>query len=258
MRYSNSQNFKRKVVVITGSSGGIGKECARILGKRGAILILQSSHGLDHDFVNELEKENIRFREIKIDLLNPKAEEIIEKNINLVEREYRRINVLINLAGRRTEGFWSKKPFDYSAKELQELIKTDVLGTFLFSKFVAKVMKKKKKGVIINTASNVVFSGGENIGWVIAKSAIAGITKSFARFLGPYGIRVNAVAPGCIKTGWEKLLPRAEYKILEEEPLFKRFGLPSEIAKVIVDITSDDFNFMTGQTIVVDGGVIFR
>ena len=136
-----------------------------------------------------------------------------------------------------------------------EILETNLVGTFLVSKYVSEHMLKEKSGKIINIAStNATYSYyPESLDYDASKAGIISLTHNLALHLSPY-ITVNAVSPGWTKTDMNKDLSKEQIKKEEEKILLKRFAQPQEIAKVITFLSSDDANYINNQIINVDGG----
>jgi 3-oxoacyl-[acyl-carrier protein] reductase len=120
-------------------------------------------------------------------------------------------------------------------------------------------MKKQKSGKIINVSSTPAIAGHtQGHAYTAAKAAVMGLTKDLALEAGNYNITVNCIAPGNIETGWAKTLSKKQYKSSKEEAPLKRWGQPLDIARVALFLASELSNFVTGQTIIADGGTVIR
>lgn len=243
--------LKNKVALITGAGKGIGKAIAIEFAKEGANIIInynKSREGAEK-VKNKIEKTGSKVIVIKADVSKKEEiEEMIEKTLN----EFKRIDILVNNAG------------VISAAPLQELTEEDwdkimdvnLKGVFLCSKAVSKIMIKQKSGKIINISSiyGSIFGAEYVMHYCASKAGVANLTKSLAQVLAPH-IQVNSISPGNIDT---EMTRRAGddfiKKVIEKTPL-KRLGKPEEIAKVAVFLASSDSDFITGQNIVVDGGL---
>lgn len=243
--------LKNKVALVTGAGRGIGKAIALEFAKEGANVIINynKSKKEAEDVKNEIEKTGSKVIVIKADVSKKEeVEEMIEKTLN----EFKRIDILVNNAG------------VISAAPLQELTEEDwdkimdvnLKGVFLCSKAVSKIMMKQKSGKIINISSiyGSIFGAEYVMHYCASKAGVANLTKSLAQALAPH-IQVNSISPGNIDT---EMTRRAGddfiKKVIEKTPL-KRLGKPEEIAKVAVFLASSDSDFITGQNIVVDGGL---
>lgn len=254
-------NLKGKVAIITGASGGIGRATALLFAELGAKVVVHynsNKNGADA-VVLKIKARGGRAISAKADLSNIRKTAADAKGL-LVKtlKEFGRVDVLVNLAGYPVKGEWNKKFADLSSSDFYKPIDVDLHGTFICSQVIGKQMLKQKSGVIINTSSTPALAGHDKgFAFTVAKAGILGLTKALARELAPY-VRVNAIAPGNIQTGWEKELSSAELEEAKAEAALKRFGQPEEVAKVIAFLTSDDASYINGQVIVVDGGAVLR
>jgi len=249
MSQNNSQ-FKDQVVLITGSSRGIGREIAQAFAQEGAIVIIT---GRDLDSANqakkEIIKEGFRAESYCLDVTCLKnADEIVNKILD----KYKRIDILINNAGITRDNLILRMNED----DFKEVIDINLRGVFNCTKAVTKVMLKAKKGKIINISSIIGMIGNPGqANYAASKAGIIGFTKSVAQEIASRGITVNAVAPGYIETEMtDRLKDSAREELLKKIPL-ERFGSARDVASVCIFLASDDANYITGQTIVVDGGM---
>jgi len=247
---------------VTGASGEIGRAVVSALRREGTSLMLQYHSRLEElkRVINSLPGPQSEMLTMHVDFSDPyRAESQVIALVQETISRFGRIDVLVNLAGRTSNGLWMKPMSQYSIDEFMSIFNIDVMGTFLMCKYVVPQMQKQGNGVIINMSGNSAIGGAEfGFGWIVAKSAILGITKSLACELGPY-IRVNAIAPGYLDTKWvrEGATPE-ELEVAKNSASLKRLGQPEEIAKVVVFLASDDSSFMTGETLILDGGVMIR
>lgn len=239
--------LKDKVVFITGSTQGIGAAMAVAFARQGAKLIVNGrKQELPKDLKDALEKENADYRYLSADLAQDNLEEIGKTAWNL----FGKIDVLINNAGQAKD----KMFIGMHDADFEEVLNLDLKVPFFLSKAIMKRMNKERSGVIINLSSVVGLHG--NVGqanYAAAKAGLIGFTKSIAREGALRNIRVNAIAPGMIDTEMtQKLSERVKKNILEQIPL-KRLGSTNEVAQGAVFLVQNDY--VTGQTIVIDGGM---
>lgn len=248
-----------RVAMITGSSGGIGRSTVREFASEGARLALQyrSRENEAIRLADEVRKQGSEAITAKIDFSNPQtAPAEVEKLVRSTLNSFGRIDVLVNLAGLPTTGLWNKSFLQLSVDEFFKPLQVDVYSTFLCSRAVAPQMLKQMGGVIINTSSTPALAGHDKgFAFTVAKAAILGMSKALAIELAPH-VRVNAVALGNIETEWVSELSSQELEEAAAEAPLKRLGRPTEVAKVLSFLASDDASFINGQTIVVDGGTV--
>lgn len=239
--------LKDKVVFITGSTQGIGAAMAVAFARQGAKLIVNGrKQELPKDLKDALDKENADYRYLSADLAQDNLEEIGKTAWNL----FGKIDVLINNAGQAKD----KMFIGMHDADFEEVLNLDLKVPFFLSKAIMKRMNKERSGVIINLSSVVGLHG--NVGqanYAAAKAGLIGFTKSIAREGALRNIRVNAIAPGMIDTEMtQKLSERVKKNILEQIPL-KRLGSTNEVDQGAVFLVQNDY--VTGQTIVIDGGM---
>jgi 3-oxoacyl-[acyl-carrier protein] reductase len=242
--------FSNRVVVITGGSRGIGKAIVEEYAKEGAKVYFTyiSSENIAKDIVNEQEKLGYYVKGFKCD---SKIKHEVENFINKVIDLESRIDILVNNSGINRDEFLFLMTF----KNWDDVINTNLYGTYYFTFCVMPHMLKNKKGVILNISSVAGIRGAAGqTNYCTSKFALVGFTKALAKEIGCKNIRVNSIAPGFIDTEMTEAIPenfRKEY--LKQIPL-KRFGKPKEIAKVVTFLSSDDSSYINGEVIVVDGG----
>jgi 3-oxoacyl-[acyl-carrier protein] reductase len=250
-----------KVVFVTGSSGGIGRATALEFAGNGADVVLQYRSKINDAkaITSEIENLGRRARAVRIDFSNIcEAPAQVELGVKEVIGEFGKIDVLVNLAGYPAKGEWDKKFLELTVEDFYKPINVDLLGAFLCARSVAPHMIAQKSGVIVNISSTPALAGHDKgLAFTVAKAGIIGLTKGLATELAPH-IRVNAIALGNVETTWISELNDKELNEARQENLMKRFGSPREIAKIIVFLAGDESSFLTGQTIVVDGGTVLH
>ncbi|BBH53864.1 SDR family NAD(P)-dependent oxidoreductase [Fluviispira sanaruensis] len=244
-------NFNDKVVMITGGTSGIGKKAALDFAEQGAIVNIigrRSQEGMSVE--RELKSFNNKNRFYEGDITN---EENIRHILNLIISNHKKLDIAINNAG--IEGIWSEIE-TMSLKNFEEVIQTNIIGTFNCLKHEIIQMKKHRSGNIINISSISGLVGFPNgCHYVASKHAILGLTKSLALEVAPHGIRINSVCPGATGTDMLDRLSDSEkqLKFAKRHPL-GRIASSTEISKVIMFLAGEDSSFITGQGIAVDGG----
>ncbi len=240
--------LKDKVVLVTGGSRGIGFETARAFHKEGAkVIVIHSGRGELSEELNRLLGDD--FKEHACNVANfQEAGAAVDKAVEY----FGTVDVLVNCAGiTRDTLMLSMKEADFD-----QVIDVNLKGTFNFMKHVYPVMMRKRGGKIINMSSIVGLHGNKGqANYSASKAGVIGLTKSVAQELASRGVNVNAVAPGFIETEMTDSIPeKARTAMLESIPM-KRQGQPQDIANVCLFLASDQAAYITGQVIVVDGGL---
>jgi len=244
--------LKGKTAIITGASRGIGRMIALSFAKAGANVIINysSSDEAAQEVASEAMEYGIKAEVIKADVSNnSEAENLVEKVLN----EYGSIDILVNNAGITRDNLLMRMTED----DFDKVVNTNLKGTFNFTKAVSKVMMKQRKGKIINIASvvGIIGNAGQS-NYAAAKAGIIGFTKSVAKELGSRGITVNAIAPGFIETDMTAVLSdKVKEHFINSIPL-KRPGRPEDVANAALFLASDYSDYITGQVINIDGGMV--
>jgi len=244
--------LKNKKAIITGSNRGIGKAIATMFAEQGAELILCSRiDGSLVDLKKELKmKFNSKVMDLYFDVGNPIS---IRDSFKKIHSHTKTIDVLVNNAGVLGDALLRMISLDL----INKVFSTNTYGIIYTTQYVTPFMMRNKGGSIINISSIIGVNG--NKGQVVyggSKSAVIGITKSSSKELAEHNIRVNAIAPGFIDTDMVKNLPESIYKERMDSIKMKRIGTPLDIAKSVLFLASDLSEYITGQTIGVDGGML--
>lgn len=245
-------SLRDKVALITGGTRGIGREIALELSRCGVNIAItyNSNEEKALKVIEEIKENNVNAIALKA---NVSKEEDVLNLVESVEKELGTIDILVNNAGVTKDNLLIRMKAD----EWDEVIDVNLKGTFLCTKAVAKGMMKKKYGKIINIASVVGVMGNPGQGnYSASKAGVIGFTKSMAKELSSRGIRVNAIAPGFIATDMTDVLKdEIKEEMIKYIPL-KKFGDPKDIANLVVFLASDKADYITGQVINVDGGMV--
>ena len=240
--------LKGKNVIISGGTRGIGFETVRTFSKNGAKVILLGSRKETVDkALAKLKKEGLNCDGYWPNLLNYDE---VEDFVKDVHNKYGSIDILINNAGIAA----NKTIENTTSEEFSHIMDINVKAMYNLIKAVVPFMKKQKEGVILNTSSMVsIYGQPSGAGYPTSKFAVNGLTKSMARELAPFNIRVNAVAPGIIKTD---MVANLDEKLIA--PLIKsiplgRIGEPKDIANAFMFLASDMASYITGVVLSVDG-----
>jgi len=243
--------FKDQVVFVTGSTRGIGKEIGRAFAQEGAVVIILGRNGEAANQVrDEIVEKGGRSESFACDVTNFQN---VQEIVNKVLDKHNRIDILINNAGITKDNLLLRM----NENDWDEVMNVNLRGVFNSTKIIAKVMLKAKKGRIINISSIIGITGNTGqSNYAASKAGIIGFTKSIAKEIASRGITVNAIAPGYIQTDMTaQLKETAQEEILKGIPL-GRLGTANDIAAACLFIASEEANYITGQTIVVDGGMV--
>ena len=242
--------FKNKVVMVTGSTRGIGKEIAVRFAKEGATsIILARNEPQARQVADEIQKGGLKADSFACDVTNlANVQEIVNKILD----KHKSIDILVNNAGITKDNLLLRM----SESDWDEVISINLKGVFNCTKVVTKVMLKAQKGKVVNLASIIGIRGNAGqANYSASKAGIIGFTKSVALEFASRGINVNAIAPGYIETDMTaQMQDNARQKILKSIPL-KKLGQAADVAGACLFLASEAANYITGQTIVIDGGM---
>ncbi len=240
-----------KVALVTGSSRGIGKAIITDFAKKGYNVVINyiKEYNEAERLKEKLENEyGIKALTIKADVSN---EDEVQEMVTNIKKEFKRIDVLVNNAGIAID----KEFEDRTVEDWKRTLSVNLIAPFIVSKYVGNEMLKNKSGKIINISStngiNAFFP--TSVDYDASKAGLINLTHNLAIQFAPY-INVNCIAPGWVNTDMNKELPK---DLIEEETnriYKKRFAEPSEIAKVVTFLASDDADYINDEIIKVDGG----
>ncbi len=241
-------DLEGKVTVVTGGTRGIGLEIVKTFCENNAKVVLFGSR---EETVNKAVDE---LKELGYNVKGyyPNLDDIteIEKVMKEIHDEYGSIDILINNAGISA----NKKIEDTTSEEFSKIMDLNVKAMFNTIKIVVPYMKEEKEGIILNTSSMVsIYGQPSGVGYPASKFAVNGLTKSLARELAPFNIRVNAVAPGITKTDMVAKLPEEMIKPLIQTIPLGRIGEPKDIANAFLFLASPLATYITGVILQVDG-----
>lgn len=243
--------MKNLVALITGSSRGIGKSIAIEFAKANVNVVIN---------YKENEREAIKLTEhikdtYKVDAIALKCdvskEDEVYEMVNKITDYFGGIDILVNNAGICYDSMF----FDKSAKSFRKILDVNLIGTYLCSKYVGKIMLESKIGKIINISSTNALDSyyPESCDYDASKAGVISLTHNMAREFAPY-INVNCVCPGWVRTDMNKDLSIEQIKDIEKKILLQRFADSSEIAKVVVFLASNKASYINDSIIKVDGG----
>lgn len=239
-----------KVAVVTGGTRGIGLEVVRkFLVNKAKVVLFGSKEESVNKAVSILKEEGYDVLGLYPNLTNF---DDVKKAYDEVVNEYGKIDILVNNAG-----VSSSTPIDeYTEEEYEKIVDINIKAVYNCSKIVVEYMKENG-GVILNTSSMVsIYGQPSGVMYPASKYAVNGITKSLARELGKYNIRVNAVAPGIIETDMVKKLPVEMIEPLIKKIPLGRIGKPEDVANAFLFLASDMAGYVTGEILSVDGAAM--
>ncbi len=249
--------LKNKVAIITGASRGIGKAIAVSFASAGAKVIVNyhREESLAENVVEEIKQENGIAMAIQADVADEKA---VISMVDSTLSAFKGVDIIVNNAGIAIGG---GSLLEYNEKEFDPMWRVNVNGILYCTRTVAPYMMKKRYGKIVNIGSVAGLGTARlpgNMLYASTKAAVGILTKRLALELGQYGINVNAIAPGMIRTdmGMNWADSDEHVKYYEENSILKRIGEPKEIANTALFLASDQASFITAQVLTVDGGRI--
>ncbi|GAB4072446.1 3-oxoacyl-[acyl-carrier-protein] reductase [Barrientosiimonas marina] len=241
-----------KSALVTGASRGIGREIALELARQGANVAINYSGSEDRaqSVVEEVEALGVKSCKIQADVASEQETKAMVKE---VVNAFGSLDILVNNAGINRDNLLMRMKED----EFDQVINTNLKGVFQCTKAVSRQMMKQKAGRIVNVSSVVGVSGNAGqANYTAAKAGVIGLTKTTAKEFASRNIRVNAVAPGFISTEMtDALTDEQKDGMLSLIPL-EKLGEPEDVARTVRFLASDDANYITGQTIHIDGGMV--
>ncbi len=241
-----------KNALVTGASRGIGRAIALELAKRGANVAVNyaGSEAKAEAVVSEIQQLGRQAFKIRANVAD---ESEVKAMIKEVVSRFGSLDILVNNAGITRDNLLMRM----KETEFDEVINTNLKGVFICTKAVTRQMMKQRAGKIINVASIVGVSGNPGqANYVAAKAGVIGLTKTTAKELATRNIHVNAVAPGFISTDMTDVLSEEQHKEMLALIPLQKLGEPEDVAKVVRFLASEDADYITGQTIHIDGGMV--
>lgn len=240
-----------KVALITGSSRGIGEAIAKEFSNEGASVII--TYKKNKSLAEELNQKLKNSMIIQLDISNRQN---IRNAIQNILKKHERIDILVNNAG-------INKPTDFedvTDKDWDEILNTNLKGSFMISQEIFSIMKKQNYGRIINISSiSGQYGGPRTVHYAVSKAGLITLGHCLARFGAPYNITCNNIAPGIISTEMSDNIMSSELgRKMIDNTLLNRPGTTDELTGIAVFLASDDSSYITGQTINVDGGHLLR
>jgi 3-oxoacyl-[acyl-carrier protein] reductase len=250
-----AMRLQDKVCVITGGAAGIGKATAIRFAEQNAKVIIC-------DVVQQAGEEVAQAVDGDFHLVDVVDRQAVQEFVDQVINKYDRIDVLVNNAGVLRDGLLVKIKEGQLVKQMPEeefdlVVNVNLKGVFNCAQAVAPYMIKQGEGVILNATSVVGLDGNYGqTNYVATKAGVVGMTKVWARELGRYGIRVNAVAPGFIATEMVKAMPEKILSGMKAHTPLSRLGEPVDVANAYLYLASDEARFVSGAVLRVDGGIV--
>ena len=243
-------SLQGEIALVTGASRGIGQSIALAIGKDGATVVGTATSEKGADAITNYMKENgIAGKGL---VLNVTDAESVDNTIKTCTSEFGAPSILVNNAGITKDNLLMRMKDD----EWDAVINTNLGSIYRLSKACMRTMMKARKGRIISIASVVgVMGNAGQCNYASAKAGLIGFTKSLAREVGSRGITVNAVAPGFIDTDMTRALPDEQRKALMDQIPLGSLGNPEDIAAAVLFLASAGANYITGETIHVNGGM---
>lgn len=244
--------LKDKVAIVTGAAKGLGRVFAIGLAKEGAKIMAVTRKDLDNldKTVKEIEKLGGVAKSLQADVsIEKDAIRIAEETM----KAFGRIDILVNCAA-IYDGLVRKSFTEIDPKEWDQVMAVNVKGPWLCTRAVFPHMKQQGKGKIVNLSSEVFFTGSHGlIHYVSSKGGVIGLTRALAIELGPHNININAVAPGFTDTEASRSIADVTKYDVSKTPL-KRLEQPNDLLGAVIFLASDESDFITGQTLLVNGG----
>ena len=240
--------LENKVCIVTGGGRGIGQATAeKFIGESATVIIADFDEATGTATAEYL-GDQCSF--VKTDV---SQSERVQSLIKRVKADHGSIDVIVNNAGILQDQTLEKM----DEEEFDKVIQVNMRGVYLCTKYAAEVMREQGSGVILNASSVVArFGNFGQTNYVASKAGLEGMTKVWARELGKHGIRVNAVAPGFIKTDMIAGMPEKIIKMMEAKVPLKRWGKSEDVADLYCFLASDEASYISGVILPVDGGVV--
>jgi acetoacetyl-CoA reductase/3-oxoacyl-[acyl-carrier protein] reductase len=252
---SAERQFSGKIAVVTGAGNGIGRACALAYAAEGAdVAAFDREADALAETVELLKAQGVRALPVVGDMT--KLEEV-EAAFSKTRKDLGRVEILLNNIGQTAREnyseFWQAKP-----ETLQFVINVSLMTTLMCSRQVVEDMRERKSGKIVSISSDSAINGDiGTVDYASAKSGVLGFTRALARELGPFKINVNAVCPGPTNTRAMQRIPRDAYERARNAIPLGQLCDPEDIANAVVFLSSGKARFITGQTLMVNGGRVF-
>ncbi len=244
-----------KRALVTGSSQGIGAEVAKLFAKEGARVVVNHRPSKSHadPLVRSITRAGGKAFALHADVSDPSS---VSDMFAEVKRELGGLDILVNAAGLSDRRLWNVGVSDVTLDMWKRVFAVDAFGTFLVTQGALKLMKRGSS--VVNVASTPALSGDtEGLVYASAKGAVISMTRMLAKALAPK-VRVNCMVFGSIETTWVDWLDEEQVRSYKAAIPMGRFGRPSDAANLALFLASDESSFITGQTVVLDGGEVLH
>jgi gluconate 5-dehydrogenase len=245
-------DLSNRVAIVTGGSRGLGLEIAEGLGEAGAALMLCARR--EQWLTPALEEMRARGFRVEGRVCDVSDAKQVQAVVDATLESFGRLDILVNNAGIS----WGERPETMTLEKWQKVLDTNLTGAFLFAQAAGREMLKAKSGAIVNVASvaglRSAVHGPHYAGYAASKAGLMGLTRELAAAWGPQGIRVNAIAPGFFHSRLaDPVIEMIEPQIKQRNPI-PRVGAAGELKGAALFLASDASSYITGQTLIVDGG----
>ena len=242
--------LKGKKAIVTGGGRGIGKTIALSLARAGAdVAVLEMDQAAADQTAEEIAGIGAQSLAVSVDVSDFNQ---VQAEVNKILDLWERIDIVVNNAGITRDGLLMRM----SENDWDAVLNVNLKGAFNLCRAVSRTMMKQRSGSLINIASIIGMMGNAGqVNYAASKGGLISLTKSLAREMAPRGVRVNAVAPGFIATAMTDKIPaELREKMIASIPL-GRMGKPEDVARTVLFLASPDSGYITGQVLVVDGGM---
>lgn len=242
-------------VVVTGAGRGLGLDIARRVGRDGAqVVVAEIDAERGKAAVASLADDGLCARLVVTDIADEASVAALADNVGRAGG----LTGLVNNAA-MAEAVGGQPFWDIDSTEFDRLMKVNVRGTWLVSKYLAPQLIDQGAGSIVNIASDTFFLGSERLAhYVASKGSVIGLTRAMARDLGPHGVTVNAVAPGIVESESTTGIPQHRHDWYAENRALARSQRPADVSGAVAFLLSGDADYMTGTTLVIDGGFVMH
>ncbi len=241
-----------KVTIVTGGTKGIGRATSLLLAREGAEVVANFSKDVEaaEKLMEEAKSNQLSIGLYKADVTRfDQVKEMVEETF----AKYGQIDILVNNVGLVRDNFLMLM----SDEDWDSLLRTNLTSLFYCCRAVIRKMIPQRRGKIINVSSisGILGTSGQT-NYAATKGGVISFTKALARELGPFNIQVNAVAPGLIESDVVSKMPKEKVEAIIKSSSLGRIGKPEEVAQAVLFLASEGSDYITGQTIVVDGGIV--